>query len=64
MEFQKDKGNFSFGFGTAKTAGKGNLSGVSGKATKKQKLSAVKTAVKAGSLAAVLLIKHNMKKKK
>lgn len=25
MEYQKDFGNFSFGFGTAKTAGKGDL---------------------------------------
>lgn len=63
MEYQKNNSNFSFGFGTMKTAGTGNLSGARKIRTKKARLSKAKTAAKAGFLAAVFLIKHNQKKK-
>ncbi len=63
MEVQKNKGNFSFGFGTMKTAGTGNLSHARKVKTKKAMVSKISYALKAGFLAAVFLIKRSMKKK-
>ena len=64
MEYQKNKENFSFGFGTMKTAGTGNLSHARKIKTKKTKVSRISAALKASFLTAVFLIKHNSKKSK
>ncbi len=68
MEFEKNKGNFSFGFGTMKTAGAGNLSETQEVPkdikTKHNPKEIAASAVKAAALAGLVILKHKMKKKK
>ena len=68
MEFEKSFGNITIGGGTAKTAGKGDLSeAVPVKRTLKSKADRkllAKKAVAGAAAAGVFLLKHSMKKKK
>ncbi len=68
MEFEKNLGNFSFGFGNEKTAGKGKLSDAvkiksrpDAKAVRKKN---IENGLKAGAAVAALLVTHSMKKHK
>ena len=68
MEFEKSFGNLTFGYGSAKTAGKGDMSQAepvkrSLKSKADRKLLA-KKAVAGAAAAGVFLLKHSMKKKK
>lgn len=65
MEFQKNTGNFSFGFGTQKTAGVGSLKdALIVKDSKADKKLIAKTAVKGAAAAALVLLSHSLRKKK
>lgn len=69
MEFQKNFGdNFSFGFGSMKTAGAGKVSEAvpapKGVRTKRDKKAIAKSAAKAAVLTAAVLVKHKMKNRK
>ena len=69
MEFQKNIGEkISFGFGSMKTAGAGQVSKAvpapKGVRTKHDKKAIAKSAVKAAALTAVVLVKHKVKNRK
>ena len=65
MEFEKHTGNFSFGFGTQKVAGKGQLKDAEiVRESKADRKLIMKTAAKGAAAAALLLLTHSMTKKK
>ncbi len=68
MEYQKDFGKFSFGFGTAKTAGRGDLAHseeVPRFMKYKPDLKAIlKTGAKAAAVAGIVCLGRRRKKRK
>ncbi|MCQ2468677.1 MAG: hypothetical protein MJ100_02565 [Ruminococcus sp.] len=68
MEFEKTKGNFTFGAGSIKTAGKGSLSDAQevpkSIKTKRDVKGIAVTAAKAAALTGLVLLKHKVSKKK
>lgn len=68
MEIEKNFGNFSFGYGTMKTAGKGDLSVTEevpqSIKTKHNKKEIAVTALKAAALTGLIVLKHKAKKKR
>lgn len=68
MEYQKDLEKLSFGFGSLKTAGNGNLSNAEEVPaeikTKHNKKEIAATAAKAAALTGLILLRHKIKNKK
>ena len=67
MEFEKNSGNFSFGFGTAKTAGAGTLDkavDAPDVRTRYDKKTIAKNAAKAAALSAIVILKHKHRSKR
>ncbi len=68
MEFEKNKDNFSFGFGSVTTAGKGNLSDAQevpkSIKTRHDVKGIAASAAKAAALTGLILLKHKVSKKK
>lgn len=68
MEYEKNGEKFSFGFGTMKTAGSGDLTNAEEVPktikTKYDKKVIAKNAAKAAAMSALVLLKHKRSKKK
>ena len=67
MEFEKNMGKVSFGFGTMTAAGKGKLSDAekipADRSPQSIAKNALKTGLKAGALTAAFMLRHRAKKK-
>ncbi len=68
MEFEKNKGNFTFGGGSLTAAGKGNLTNAvevpKSIKTKRDVKGIAVTAAKAAALTGLVLIKHKISSRK
>lgn len=68
MEYEKDFGKFAVGFGSSKTAGKGNLSKAEevpfSLKNKGDRKAVIDAAVKTAAVAGVLFLHHKTRKKK
>ncbi len=67
MEYEKNSGKFSFGFGTAKTAGAGTLDkavDAPDVRTRYDKKAIAKNAAKAAAVSALVILKHKHRAKK
>lgn len=68
MEYEKDFGKFAVGFGSAKTAGKGDLSNAEetpfSLKNKGDRKAVINTAVKVAAVAGAFWLQHKSKKRK